>query len=297
MLEFPRWKYALILVVVLLSALYASPNLFQKDPAVQVTRNRAAAVVDEALASRVRSILDEAGITTGTVELEGDQVLVRLPDAGTQTLAADALRPALGEDYSAALNLVPTTPAWLEALGARPMSLGLDLQGGVHFMMQVDQQAALEKRVDAYADAIRVALRDARIGYTSAERRPDASVLVTIIETHELRELQIPELASSNFRIRQAGERQAMNAGIPPDHEARHLAQEFRTRQGIRKAVGQLAGIRAARAGCDAIAGFHHGDVMALLRQVPRCHNAGHPGAEHEYTLFHVAAEICGYSE
>src|SRR5690606_31917677 len=168
------------LVVVLLSALYAAPNLFQKDPAVQVTKNRPAAVVDEALVARVRSILDDAGISTGTVELQGDQVLVRLPDAGTQTLAADALRPALGEDFSAALNLVPTTPAWLEALGARPMSLGLDLQGGVHFMMQVDQQAALEKRVDAYADAIRAALRDARIGYTGAERRPDASVLVTL---------------------------------------------------------------------------------------------------------------------
>src|SRR5690606_27703855 len=142
MLEFPRWKYALILVVVLLSALYASPNLFQKDPAVQVTKNRTAAVVDEALVSRVRSILDEAGTSASSVELQGDQVLVRLPDAGTQTLAADALRPALVEAYPAALNRVPTTPAWLEALGARPMSLGLDLQGGVHFMMQVDQQAA-----------------------------------------------------------------------------------------------------------------------------------------------------------
>lgn len=185
MLEFPRWKYAIILVVVLLSAVYASPNLFQKDPAVQVTRNRSGAVVDEALASRVGSILEEAGITTAQVELQGDQVLVRLPDASTQTLAADALRPTLGEDYSAALNLVPTTPAWLERLGARPMSLGLDLQGGVHFMMQVDQKAALEKRVDSYADAIRVALRDARIGYTSAERRADASVLVNLVNAED----------------------------------------------------------------------------------------------------------------
>ena len=182
MLDFPRWKYALILVVVLLSALYAAPNLFQKDPSVQVTKNRPAAVVDEALVERVRSILDEAGVSGGEISLEGDQVLVRLPDATTQTRAADALRPALGEEYSAALNLVPTTPAWLESFGARPMSLGLDLQGGVHFMMQVDQRAALEKRVDAYADAIRAALREARIGYTGAERRPDDSVLVTLTE-------------------------------------------------------------------------------------------------------------------
>ncbi|WP_202844017.1 protein translocase subunit SecD [Luteimonas saliphila] len=180
MLDFPRWKYALILVVVLLSALYAVPNLYQKDPSVQVTRNRPAAVVDEALVARVQGILEQAGVQARSVELEGEQLLVRLPDATTQTRAADALRPALGEDYSAALNLVPTTPAWLESLGARPMSLGLDLQGGVHFMMQVDQKAALEKRVDAYADAIRTALREARIGYTGAERRPDNTVQVVL---------------------------------------------------------------------------------------------------------------------
>ena len=180
MLEFPRWKYALILIVVLLSALYAVPNLYQKDPSVQVTKNRPAAVVDEALVQRVEQLLSEAGITPRSVELEGDQVLVRLPDAPTQTRASDVLRPALGQDYSAALNLVPTTPVWLEKLGARPMSLGLDLQGGVHFMMQVDQKAALEKRLDGYADAIRTALREARIGYTGADRRADGSIQVSL---------------------------------------------------------------------------------------------------------------------
>ncbi|HRO27892.1 MAG TPA: protein translocase subunit SecD [Luteimonas sp.] len=180
MLEFPRWKYVLILIVVLLSVIYALPNIYQKDPSVQVTKNRPAAVIDEALVSRVQGILDEAGVSAKSVAIEGDQLLVRLPDAGTQTRASDALRPALGEDYSAALNLVPTTPAWLEKLGAKPMSLGLDLQGGVHFMMQVDQKAALEKRLDGYADAIRTALREARIGYTSADRRPDNSILVTL---------------------------------------------------------------------------------------------------------------------
>ena len=180
MLEFPRWKYALILIVVLLSALYAVPNLYQKDPSVQVTKNRPAAVVDEALVRRVEQLLSEAGIAPRSVELEGGQVLVRLPDAPTQTRASDVLRPALGQDYSAALNLVPTTPAWLEKLGARPMSLGLDLQGGVHFMMQVDQKAALEKRLDGYADAIRTALREARIGYTGADRRADGTIQVTL---------------------------------------------------------------------------------------------------------------------
>ena len=181
MLEFPRWKYVLILIVVLLSVLYALPNMYQKDPSVQITRNRPAAVVDEALSQRVQGLLKDAGITPRSVALEGSQLLVRLPDAGTQTRAADVLRPALGEDYSAALNLVPTTPAWLEKLGARPMSLGLDLQGGVHFTMQVDQKAALEKRLDSHADAIRAILRENKIVYTSAERRPDNSIQVVLV--------------------------------------------------------------------------------------------------------------------
>ena len=181
MLEFPRWKYVLILIVVLLSAFYALPNMYQKDPSVQITKNRPAAVVDEALSQRVQGLLKDAGVTANSVTLEGSQLLVRLPDAGTQTRAADALRPALGEDYSAALNLVPTTPAWLEKLGARPMSLGLDLQGGVNFLMQVDQKAALEKRLDSYADAIRATLRESKVVYTSAERRPDNSIQVVLV--------------------------------------------------------------------------------------------------------------------
>ena len=95
MLEFPRWKYVLILIVVLLSVLYALPNMYQKDPSVQITRNRPAAVVDEALSQRVQGLLKDAGITPRSVALEGSQLLVRLPDAGTQTRAADVLRPAL----------------------------------------------------------------------------------------------------------------------------------------------------------------------------------------------------------
>jgi protein-export membrane protein, SecD/SecF family len=180
MLEFPRWKYLVILLVVVLSTLYALPNLYQKDPSVQITKNRPAVVVDEALSQRVRSLLKEAGIEPKSVELQDGQLLVRLADAQTQTRAADVLRPALGEDYTTALNLVPTTPGWLEKIGARPMSLGLDLQGGVHFTMQVDRNAALEKRVESYADAIRQSLREGRVGYTAVNRRPDHSIEVVL---------------------------------------------------------------------------------------------------------------------
>ncbi len=179
MLEFPRWKYLVILVVLAVSVLYALPNIYQNDYAVQITANRGASL-DQALGGRVSQDLAAAGVTPKSVAVEGDSLMVRLGDADAQTLAADALRPALGENYTVALNLASNVPDWLERLGARPMVLGLDLQGGVHFVLQVDQKAALEKRVDAYAEDVRVTLRDKRIRYTAVDRRPDHSIVVSL---------------------------------------------------------------------------------------------------------------------
>ncbi|MBO9718397.1 MAG: protein translocase subunit SecD [Pseudoxanthomonas sp.] len=179
MLEFPRWKYFLILAVLVLSVLYALPNVFQSDYAVQITGNRGA-VLDDALKTRVSGKLGESGVKYTSVAIEKDSLLVRVADAETQTLAANALRDSLGEDYTVALNLASNVPAWLQRIGAQPMVLGLDLQGGVHFVLQVDQKAALEKRVDAYVEDIRVTLRDARIRYTAVDRRPDHSIVVTL---------------------------------------------------------------------------------------------------------------------
>ena len=179
MLEFPRWKYLVILVVLAVSALYALPNIYQNDYAVQITANRGAAL-DQALSDRVASDLAGAGVAPKSVAIEGDNLMVRLEDADAQTLAADTLRGDLGENYTVALNLASTVPDWLERLGARPMVLGLDLQGGVHFVLQVDQKAALEKRVDAYAEDVRVTLRDKRIRYTAVDRRPDHGIVVAL---------------------------------------------------------------------------------------------------------------------
>ncbi|MEF3082889.1 protein translocase subunit SecD [Luteimonas sp. SMYT11W] len=182
MLEFPRWKYALILVVLVLAALYALPNAYQKNPSVQITPSTSEARIDEALKTRVDGLLKAAGVTPVGTEIDENHLLLRLHDADAQTLASDTLRPELGENYSVALNLASTVPDWLSNMGARPMSLGLDLQGGVHFVMQVDQAAALQKRVEGYADSIRTVLRDARIGYSSVERRPDNSIGVVLTE-------------------------------------------------------------------------------------------------------------------
>lgn len=179
MLEFPRWKYFLILIVLAVSALYALPNIYQKDPAVQITANRGGQI-DDALRDRVLGDLKQAGVEPLSVAKEGDSLIVRLASLQAQTAANDALRDEMGEDYVVALNLASTVPEWLSDLGAKPMVLGLDLQGGVHFVLQVDQKAALDKRLDAYAEDVRTSLRDARIAYQSVERRGDNTIVATI---------------------------------------------------------------------------------------------------------------------
>lgn len=179
MLTYARWKYAVLLIVLLFSALYALPNVFPQDPSVQISANRSGRV-DAALVTRVRETLARVGVPARAVEQDADDVLVRVDNADQQVKAADALREALGNDFVVALNLASTVPSWLEKLGARPMLLGLDLQGGVHFLMQVDQAAAADKRLDALAEDVRVQLRDARIRYESVERRADGSVVAVL---------------------------------------------------------------------------------------------------------------------
>ncbi|WP_167393797.1 protein translocase subunit SecD [Xanthomonas populi] len=181
MLEFPRWKYFLILLVLAVSALYALPNIYQKDPSVQITASRGGQLND-ALRSRIDAELKSAGITPKAVTKEGESLMVRLPNLQAQTRANDVLRQQLGENYTVALNLASTVPDWLAKLGGRPMVLGLDLVGGVHFAMQVDQKAALEKRLDGFAEDIRTTLRDNRIAYRSVERRGDHSIQVSLSE-------------------------------------------------------------------------------------------------------------------
>jgi preprotein translocase subunit SecD len=179
MLEYSRVKYFIIAIVLALSVLYAVPNLFPPDPAVQVTANTGSKI-DTALQQRVEAALKAAGITPKRVAIEDDNLVVRLRSADQQGKAADALQNALGSGYVSALNLASTAPGWLETIGAKRMLMGLDLQGGVHFLMEVDRAAALDKRMDAYAEDLRVMLRDERVAYQAVERRPDNSFVVTL---------------------------------------------------------------------------------------------------------------------
>lgn len=183
MLEYARWKYVLALILILASALYALPNLYPQDAAVQITANRGFAV-DAALDARVETKLRDAGIAFKSVAKEDGSLFVRL-GGEDQLRAAELLREYLGRGYIVAQNLASTVPAWLETIGARPMLLGLDLQGGVHFLLQVDQQAALERREATFAEQIRVVLRENRIATEEVLVRP-TDILVRLVRQDDL---------------------------------------------------------------------------------------------------------------
>ncbi len=176
MLEYSRFKYAIILIVLAFSLLYSLPNVFPQDPAVQVTANRGAKI-DDALQKKVEATLKKASVPFESSAIDSNgNLLVRVGTSDAQIKASSLIHDQLGSSYVVALNEASTVPAWLRAIGAKPMFLGLDLRGGVHFLMQVDKQAALQKRYEGAAEDIRVLLRDNRIGFTSVE--PDANGVV-----------------------------------------------------------------------------------------------------------------------
>ncbi|GAB3749153.1 protein translocase subunit SecD [Lysobacter olei] len=223
MLTYARWKYFVILVVLVLSTLYALPNMYPQDSSVQVTANRGA-VVDEALKTRVSADLAKAGVTPKLVEIDKGNLLVRLNDPDAQGKAADVLRPALGNDYTVALNLASTVPTWLEKIGARAMTLGLDLQGGVHFTMQVDQKATIEKRLDATAEGIRAQLRDSRIRYESVERGANNTVIATLSNPAEAEKVrQLLATSQQGMQIEATGN---VVTVLLPEAEIKRLAVE-----------------------------------------------------------------------
>jgi preprotein translocase subunit SecD len=169
----PIWKILLVIVVVCGCALYALPNIYGEDHAVQISAGRNAQVTEQ-LVEQVSQTLTEANIAVKRIEFEGEQILVRVADSDTQLVAREALEKALGDDYFVAMNLAPDTPEWLASLGGTPMKLGLDLRGGVHFLMEVDMNSALEKALEDAQGDFRTALREEKIRYRSVNARADS---------------------------------------------------------------------------------------------------------------------------
>jgi preprotein translocase subunit SecD len=173
--RYPVWKYVIIVIALVVGGLYALPNFFGESPAVQVSSVKPLIKIDTGTLSQVESALKAAGITPDLVTLEGTSVKVRLADTDTQLKAKDAIQRALVPDasnpgYVVALNLLSSSPAWLTSLHASPMYLGLDLRGGVHFMLQVDMQAALTKRAESLSGDLRTSLREKNIRHSGITR-------------------------------------------------------------------------------------------------------------------------------
>ncbi|TPG10536.1 protein translocase subunit SecD [Rhodanobacter glycinis] len=170
MSDFPRWKYALVALMMLFGVIYALPNAFVPVPAVQVTANRDAPPIDQSLQQKVQAALASKKIAVSNVVVEGDHMLATFTNSDVQKSGADVIKAALGDGYTVAFKLQSNVPGWLQAIGARSMPLGLDLQGGVHFLMQVDQNDAIDKQENSYADDIRSLLRQKNIRYESVTR-------------------------------------------------------------------------------------------------------------------------------
>ncbi|MDD2843424.1 MAG: protein translocase subunit SecD [Rhodoferax sp.] len=173
--RYPVWKYVIIVIALVVGGLYALPNFFGESPAVQVSSVKPLVKVDTGTLSQVESALKAAGIAPDLVTLDGASIKVRLADTDTQLKAKDAIQKALVPDASnpgfvVALNLLSSSPAWLTNLHASPMYLGLDLRGGVHFMLQVDMQAALTKRAESLSGDIRTSLREKNIRHSGINR-------------------------------------------------------------------------------------------------------------------------------
>lgn len=175
--RYPLWKYLLLVVVLVVGVLYALPNLFGEQPAIQISRANGNAATDQ-LESRVKTILSSADMAAQSVTLNNGQLLARYGSTETQLKAAGVLKRKLGDNYTVALNLAPSTPTWLRALNAQPMALGLDLRGGVHFLLQVDMDAVFKDTYNRDARDVPHYLRDQSIRYQRAYRDGDSIKLV-----------------------------------------------------------------------------------------------------------------------
>ena len=176
--RYPLWKNLLIVFVLALGAIYAAPNLYPDDYAVQITGARESFRTDQVLLDQVEQALKDKGIGVKTTELKDGSGLIRLTDSEAQVKAKPVISELLGDDYVVALNLAQTTPQWLSDIGAGPMKLGLDLRGGVHFLLEVDMQEAVGARLKTYLSEIKTQLREEKLRYRSAEVREDGLLAV-----------------------------------------------------------------------------------------------------------------------
>jgi preprotein translocase subunit SecD len=180
--QYPIWKYLLILVLVCMGTLYALPNLYGEDPAVQISPNSHEVEIDTELLKRIEGVLEEHKITHVGLSQQPRRLLIRFTNTEVQLQAKDILKDALGRNYVVALNLAPATPEWLSSINALPMYLGLDLRGGVHFLIEVDTEEAVKKAEERYVSDLRSLFRGEKVRYITIVRRTGTDTLPSGVE-------------------------------------------------------------------------------------------------------------------
>lgn len=295
--RYPLWKYLLIAAVVALGLVYALPNLYGESPAVQVLPLRANLKADDALLKRVDDALKAAQLVPEALSLDTTSVKARFSDTDSQLKAKDVLHAQLGEDYVVALNLLSRSPQWLSDMNALPMYLGLDLRGGVHFLLQVDMKSALDKALEAATSDIRSTLREQNIAYSGVSHE---GALVTVkfrdAETRTKGEVELKQrFGGLAFEERDTGGEVLLNASLKPTEETRiqetavqqnlitlrnrvnelGVAEPVIQQQGIDRIVVQLPGVQDTARAKDIL-----GRTATLeVRLVDDTHQVGAPGS------------------
>ena len=187
--RYPLWKNLMVIFLVAIGVLYALPNLYGEDPAVQISGTRGQEA-DSGVLSEVQTVLKDNHLITKSVVLENGSILVRFDNTDAQLLAKDKITEKLGTNYSVALNLAPATPKWLSSIGGNPMKWGLDLRGGVRFLMEVDMNSALSKRQEQLQDSLRTELRKEKYQYSAIKSAENFSTIVTLANPDQLSDVQ-----------------------------------------------------------------------------------------------------------
>ncbi|HVY06921.1 MAG TPA: protein translocase subunit SecD [Burkholderiales bacterium] len=231
--RYPLWKYVLIAIALTVGLLYTLPNFFGEVPAVQVSPAKSTAKVDVALMTRVEQALGQTNIKPDGMFLDPASIKVRLANTDTQLKAKDVLQGALGDNYVVALNLLSSSPRWLSSINALPMYLGLDLRGGVHFLLQVDMKGALTKAADRYSADIRITLRGKEIRYAGLSR--DGQNVVVKFRDAQTRDQAATEIGKQNpdllLNSADVGSDFTITASLRPEVQKR--IQEFAIQQNI----------------------------------------------------------------
>jgi preprotein translocase subunit SecD len=269
--RYPLWKYAILVVALLIGVLYTLPNFFGEDPAVQVSAARSSVRVDAATRTRIEQALAQVGIKPLSISQEASSIKVRLESTDTQLKAKDAIQRVLAPDpndagYVVALNLLSKTPSWMASINARPMYLGLDLRGGVHFMLQVDMQAALTKRAESLAGDLRTVLREKNVRHAGIERSgqtvlvrfrdPAALAAARAVLADQFPDLQVADSAEGDATlltgsIKPEAARRVQDQALKQNMVTLHnrinelgVAEPVIQQQGVDRIVVQLPGVQ-----------------------------------------------------